>query len=100
MEEISLLHSIDARVAYEGGVTVVGVPIGTDGHGLERAMVVVWDGGADSLASCLANLPDLASGGLVAIESLGQRTSYPKRAPDTGLSLEACRRANNGAQGA
>ena len=35
---------------------------------------------------------------LIAVESLGQRTSYLERALDPGLSLEACRRADNGAQ--
>ena len=29
-EEISLLESVDVRIAGEGGVTVAGVPIGTD----------------------------------------------------------------------
>ena len=35
---------------------------------------------------------------LTAIESLGQRTSYLERALNTGVSLEASRRADNGAQ--
>ena len=46
---------------------------------------VVKDGDADRLARCP-----------IAIESLGQKTSYLERALDTGLSLEACRRADNG----
>ena len=40
-EEISLLQSVDVRVAYEGGVTVVGVPIGNDEYVLERAREIV-----------------------------------------------------------
>ena len=37
-KEISLLESVDVRIAHEGGVTVVGVPIGTDKYVLERAL--------------------------------------------------------------
>ena len=66
---------------------MVGVPIGTDEHVLKRASEVVRDGGADRLARCLANMPDKQAAPLIAIESLGQRTSYLERAPDTGLSL-------------
>ena len=97
-EEISLLGSVDVRIADKGGVTVVGVPIGTDGWVLERAMEAVKDGGADRLARCLANMPDKQAVALISIESLGQRTTYPDRARDTSLSLEACRREDNGAQ--
>ena len=43
-------------------------------------------------------MPDKQAAALKAIESLGQRTSYLERALDTGLSLGACRRADNGAQ--
>ena len=96
--EISLLESVDVRIAGEGGATVVGVPIGTDEYVLDRAMEVVRDGGADHLARCLASMPDKQSVVLIAIESLGKRASYLERALDTGLSLEACRRADNGAQ--
>ena len=86
-KEISRLESVDVRIVDEGGVTVVGVPIGTDEHVLKRASEVVRDGGADRLARCLANMPDKQAAPLIAIESLGQRTSYLERAPDTGLSL-------------
>ena len=55
------------------------------------------DRGADRLACCLANMPDMQAAALIVIESLGQ-TSHLERALDTGLSLEACRRADNGAQ--
>ena len=59
-------------------------------------MKVVRDGGADRLARCLANMPEKQAAALIAIEFLGQRTSYLRRTLDTGLSLEACRRADNG----
>ena len=65
---------------------------------LERATKVVKDGGADRLARCLANMPDKQAATLIAIESLERRTSYLQRTLDTGLFLEACRRADNGAQ--
>ena len=86
------------RIVDEGGVTMVGVPIGTDEYVLERTLEVVRDGGADRYGRCLAFMPDTQAAVLIAIESLGQRTSYLERALDTGLSLEACRRADNRAQ--
>ena len=97
-KEISLLDSIDVRIADEGGAMVVRVPIGTDECVLERAMGVVKDRGADHLARCLADMPDKQAAALSKIESLGQRTSYLEKALDTGVSLEACRRADKGAQ--
>ena len=57
-EESSLLESVGARIVGEGGMTVVGVPIGSDEEVLERAMEVVRDGGADHVARCLVNTPD------------------------------------------
>ena len=77
---------------------MVGVPIGTDKYVLDRTMEAVRDGGADHVARCLANMPDKQTAALIAIESFGQRTSYLERALDTRLSLEACRRSDNGAQ--
>ena len=97
-EEISLLESVAVSITGEGGATVVGVPIGMDEYVLDRAMEVVRDGGADRLARCLAHMPDKQAAALIAIESLGQRASYLERALDTRLSLDACRRADNGAQ--
>ena len=99
-KEISILDSIDVRIADEGGAMVVRVPIGTDECVLERAMGVVKDRGADHLARCLADMPDKQAAALSKIESLGQRTSYLEKALDTGVSLEACRRADKGAQSA
>ena len=75
---------------------MVGVPIGTDEYVLERASEVVRDGGADRLARCLANMSDKQAAALIANDSQRQRTSYLERALDTGLSLEECRRADNG----
>ena len=98
VEGISLLKIVDVRIAGEGGVTVVGVPIGTDEYVLERALEVVRDGGADRLERCLVIMPDEQAMALIAIESLGERTSYLERVLDTGLFLEACRRVDNGAQ--
>ena len=97
-EEISLLESVDVRVAGEGRAMVVSVPIGMDEYVLDRAMEVVRDGGADPLARCLASMLDKQAMAHIAIGPLGQRTSYLERVLDTGLSLEACRRADNGAQ--
>ena len=77
---------------------MVGVPISTDEYVLERAMEVVRDGGADSLARYLANMPDKQAAALIGTEPLGQKTSYLERALDTRLSLEACGRTDNGAQ--
>ena len=78
--------------------TVVGVPIGTEEYVRGRAMEVVRDGGADHLARCLANMPDKQAAALIFVESLGQQTSYLGRALDPGLSLEAYKGADNGAQ--
>ena len=82
---MSLLESVDARVADERKVTVVGVPIDTDEYVLERAMRVMRDGGAERLARCLADMPNKKAAALIAIEPLAQRTSYIERALDTGL---------------
>ena len=97
-QEFSLLESVDVCIADEGGVTVVGVPIGRDEYVLEQTAEVVKDGGGDRLARCLANMPDKPAAALIVTESLGQRISYLERALDTGLSLEAYKRADNGAQ--
>ena len=76
----------------------MGVPIGTDEYVLVPALKVVRDGGADRLARCLASMPNKQGAALIAIESLAQRTCYLERAMDTGLSLEAYRRVDNGVQ--
>ena len=50
---------------------MVGVPIGTDEYVLKRAVEVVRDEGADCLARCLSNVPDMQAAALIANESLG-----------------------------
>ena len=77
---------------------MVGVPTGTDEYVLDRAIEVVRDGRADRLARCLDIMPDKQVAVLIATALLGQRASYMERALDTGLSLEACRKADSGAQ--
>ena len=50
--------------------------------------------GASNGADHLANLPGKHAAAPIAIESLGQRTSYYlERILDTGLPLDPCRRA-------
>ena len=61
-EEISLLQSVDVRVAYEVGVTVVGVSIGHDEYVLDREREIVKEGGMYHLARCLANMRDKQGG--------------------------------------
>ena len=61
-------------------------------------MEVVRDEGADLLARCLANMSDKESVVLIAVEFLAQRTSYLEMALCTDLSLQACRKADNGEQ--
>ena len=86
VEKISLLESIEVLIADKEGVTVVGVPIGTEEYVLGRAMEVVRDGGADHLASSLANMPDKQAAALITVESLGQRTSFTSK----GLWTRVC----------
>ena len=76
----------------------VGGPIGNDEYVLERARVIFHEGGTDHLARCLANMPDKQAAALIVTESLEQRTGYLQRTLDAELSLEACRRTDNGAQ--
>ena len=97
-EEILLLESVDVRLADEGGVAVVHVPIGSVEYALERARETVKERGTDHLARCLDNKSDKQAEALIVMEPLGQKTGYLERALDTELSLEACKWADNGAQ--
>ena len=97
-EEIPLVGNVDVRIADKGGVAAVRVPIGTDKYVPKQAMEVEKDGDADRLARCLTNLPGKQAAAHITIESLGWGTSSLERILDTGLSLEACRRADRGAQ--
>lgn len=63
-----LLEDVDVRVTDERGVTMTGVPMGTDEYVLERAMGVTRDGGAKRLARCLADMPNKEAATLIAIE--------------------------------
>ena len=58
-------------------------------------MEVAKDGGVYRPVRFLANRPENER--RPPSPSLGQSTSYLERVLDTGLSLEACRRADNGA---
>lgn len=100
-EEISLLEIVDVHIAKEAGVTVVSVLIGIEDNVLDQASEVVKGGGPDRPARrprCPANTPVNQAAALIAIESQGPRKSYIGRALDTGLSLEACRRADKRVQ--
>lgn len=54
--------------------------------------------GADRLARQPAWMPETQSAALLVVEFLGQRTEYLERVLDTGVSLEAGKRVDNGAQ--
>ena len=69
---------------------MVGAPNGTDEQVMDQPMEVVRGGGADHPSRCLANMPDDQAASLIAIESLGQGTSYLETPLDAELSLEAC----------
>ena len=43
-------------------------------------------------------MPDKQTAALIVIEPFGQRSGYLERALDTELSLQVCRRVDNGAQ--
>ena len=86
-EETTLLAGTDVRIAEEGGVTVVAVPIGTEEYVAARALGTVPGGGADCLGRCLA---DKQSAAFVATESLEQRMRYLERIMGTGTFLEEC----------
>ncbi|CAN0235475.1 unnamed protein product, partial [Scytosiphon promiscuus] len=56
-EQRRLLEGVGLTVAGEG-ITVVGVPIGTDDYVKEFAMKVIAEGGADKLARILPRMSD------------------------------------------
>ena len=74
-EENALLEGIDAHIAERDGVTVVGVPIGTDAYAMESAMEIVKNVGAEQLARMLPHMPDKQSANLIATGSMVQRTA-------------------------
>lgn len=96
-EEISLLASVGVRIEDEGGIKVVGVPVGTDAFATETAIGIVREGGAEQLARMLPRMPDKQSANLIATGSMVQRTAYIERGVDPKMSQSACQRADNGA---
>ena len=96
-EEIWLLSGVGARIADEGGIKVVGVPVGSDEFAIESAIGIARDGGAEQLARMLPRMPDKQAANLIATGSMVQRTAYVERVMDSKLSLPTCRRADNGA---
>ena len=96
-EEISLLAGVGVRIADEGGVKVVGVPVGSDKFAIESAMGVGSDGGTEQLARMQPRMPDKREANLIATDSMVQRTVYVERVMDPKLFLSASRRADNGA---
>ena len=48
-EDISILAEVGVRVADEGGINVVGTPVGTDEFAIESAIGIVWDREAEQL---------------------------------------------------
>ncbi|CAM9941134.1 unnamed protein product, partial [Laminaria digitata] len=93
--EIALLAGFRVGIADEGGIKVVGVPVGTDKFAIESAIETVREGGVEQLARMLPRMPDKQAANLIATGSMVQRTAYAERVMDPKLSLPACRRADN-----
>ena len=65
----------------------------------KRQVGAVRDIDADCLARCLAGMIDKQPVALIATESFAQNySSYLERVMDAGTFLQACQRADNGAQ--
>ena len=92
--ESRLFEDADLPIAAEG-LTVVGIPIGTDACVEERAMKKITEGGADELARMLARMPDKQVAHLITSQSLTQRSGYIERDIDHKLTREACERLDN-----
>ncbi|CAN0344777.1 unnamed protein product, partial [Scytosiphon promiscuus] len=93
-EQRRLLEGVGLTVAGEG-ITVVGVPIGTDDYVKEFAMRVIAEGGADKLARILPRMSDRQVANLITSLSLIQRSAYIERGIDPALTKEACERLDN-----
>lgn len=52
----------------------------------------------DHLARCSADMPETQAAAFIGVNSLGRRTICLGRVLDSGLSVEKCRKAGNGAQ--
>ena len=85
------------RIADEGGMKVVGVPVGSDEFAIGSAIGIVRDGRGEQLAWMLPRMPDKQAANPIATGSMVQRTAYVERVMDPNLSQPACRRAENGA---
>ena len=96
-EEISLLAGVGFRIADEGGIKVVAVPVGSDEFAIESATGIVRDEGAEQLGRMLPRMPNKQAANLIATDSMVQRTVYVERVMDPKLFLSASRRADNGA---
>ena len=81
-EQIAFLEGIGVRIAVQGGVKVVGVPVGNDEYPRESAMDIVQNGGAEQLARTLPLMPDKQSANLIATGSMEQRTAHIERVMD------------------
>ena len=91
-EEISLLEIVYVRIADEGRMTVVGVPIGTEEYVLERAMEVMKDERA-------ASLTGQVSGGRHRHRIPRAEYKLPRKESGHGtVSRSFCTGADNGAQ--
>ena len=92
--ERRLFHDVDLPIV-EDGITVVGVPIGTDAYVEESAMKKNIEGGADKLARMLARMPDEQVAHLVTAQSLTQRSGYIERGIDHKRARRACERLDS-----
>ncbi|CAB1119445.1 unnamed protein product [Ectocarpus sp. CCAP 1310/34] len=92
--ERRLLGDAGLPIAEEG-ITVVGVPIGTDAYVEDIAMKVITEGGADKLARMLVRMPDKQVAHLVTSQSLTQRSGYIERGINHKLVKGACKRLDN-----
>lgn len=93
-EERRLLGEAGLPIAEEG-ITVVGVPIGTDDFIKGFAADVITKGGARKLARMLARMPDKQVAHLITSMSLVQRSAYIERGIDHTLVNGACERLDN-----
>ena len=78
---ISLLAGVGVRVADDGVIKVVGVPVGSDEFVIESATGIV-DGRAEQLARMPPRMPDNQAANLIVTGFMVQRTAYVERAMD------------------
>ena len=63
------------RITDEGGIKVVGVPVGSDEFAIESAIGILRDWGAELLARMLPRMPDKQAVNLIATGWLQVRCS-------------------------